>query len=182
MFGLGPATKIYIAVEGVDMRKGFDGLYGLVRDRLGLANSGIGARYRSSEDRSPGRDGTSPQELHCITGLEDAQVAWLLMRGALCRAIPKPLEGSGVGWQRAVGVREAAGEGPFPLAYRAGRELRDVAAGRIGDAGKRVGPDASAAAQDLVAAGTCCIKHFFVFTFEITGNKLSSDLQSNLLA
>ena len=35
MFGLGPATKIYIAVAGVDMRKGFDGLYGLVRDRLG---------------------------------------------------------------------------------------------------------------------------------------------------
>ena len=35
MFGLGPATRIYIAIEGVDMRKGFDGLYGLVRDRLG---------------------------------------------------------------------------------------------------------------------------------------------------
>jgi hypothetical protein len=35
MFGLGPATKIHIAVEGVDMRKGFDGLFGLVRDRLG---------------------------------------------------------------------------------------------------------------------------------------------------
>jgi transposase len=35
MFGLGLATKIYIAVEGVDMRKGFDGLYGLVRDRFG---------------------------------------------------------------------------------------------------------------------------------------------------
>jgi transposase len=35
MFGWGPATKIYIAVEAVDMRKGFDGLYGLVRDRLG---------------------------------------------------------------------------------------------------------------------------------------------------
>ena len=35
MFGLGPATKIYIAVESVDMRKGFDGLNGLVRDRLG---------------------------------------------------------------------------------------------------------------------------------------------------
>jgi transposase len=35
MFGLGPATKIYIAVGGVDMRKGFDGLYGLVRDQLG---------------------------------------------------------------------------------------------------------------------------------------------------
>jgi len=35
MFGLGPATKIYLAVGAVDMRKGFDGLYGLVRDRLG---------------------------------------------------------------------------------------------------------------------------------------------------
>jgi len=35
MFGLGPGTKIYIAVEVVDMRKGFDGLFGLVRDRLG---------------------------------------------------------------------------------------------------------------------------------------------------
>lgn len=34
MFGLGPATKIYIALDAVDMRKGFDGLYGLVRDRL----------------------------------------------------------------------------------------------------------------------------------------------------
>ncbi len=35
MFGLGLATKIYVAVEAVDMRKGFDGLYGLVRDQLG---------------------------------------------------------------------------------------------------------------------------------------------------
>ena len=35
MFGLGPATKIYIATEAVDMRKGFEGLHGLVRDHLG---------------------------------------------------------------------------------------------------------------------------------------------------
>jgi len=35
LFGLGLATKIYVAVEAVDMRKGFDGLYGLVRDQLG---------------------------------------------------------------------------------------------------------------------------------------------------
>lgn len=34
MFGLGLATKIFIAVEAVDMRQGFDGLYGLVRDHL----------------------------------------------------------------------------------------------------------------------------------------------------
>jgi transposase len=35
MFGLRLATKIYICVEAVDLRKGFDGLFGLVRDQLG---------------------------------------------------------------------------------------------------------------------------------------------------
>ena len=35
MFGLGPATKIYLAAEAVDMRKGFEGLYGLARTHLG---------------------------------------------------------------------------------------------------------------------------------------------------
>jgi hypothetical protein len=29
VFGLGLATKIYVAVEAVDMRKGFEGLYGI---------------------------------------------------------------------------------------------------------------------------------------------------------
>jgi transposase len=36
MFGIGPATKIYLAIGATDMRKGFEGLYGLVRDRLQL--------------------------------------------------------------------------------------------------------------------------------------------------
>jgi len=35
MFGVGPATKIYLAAGATDMRKGFEGLHGLVRDRLG---------------------------------------------------------------------------------------------------------------------------------------------------
>jgi transposase len=34
VFGFGPATGIYLAVGATDMRKGFEGLYGLVRDRL----------------------------------------------------------------------------------------------------------------------------------------------------
>ena len=34
MFGLGRATRIYLAAGATDMRKGFEGLYGLVRDRL----------------------------------------------------------------------------------------------------------------------------------------------------
>jgi transposase len=36
MFGWGPATRIYLAAGATDMRKGFEGLYGLVRDRLAL--------------------------------------------------------------------------------------------------------------------------------------------------
>lgn len=35
MFGFGPATRIYVATGVTDMRKGFNGLYGLVRDQLG---------------------------------------------------------------------------------------------------------------------------------------------------
>jgi len=34
MFGLGAATRVYLAVGATDMRKGFDGLHGLVRQRL----------------------------------------------------------------------------------------------------------------------------------------------------
>lgn len=34
MFGIGRATRIYLAPGATDMRKGFEGLYGLVRDRL----------------------------------------------------------------------------------------------------------------------------------------------------
>lgn len=36
MFGIGPATRIYLGIDAIDMRKGFDGLYGLVRDQLRL--------------------------------------------------------------------------------------------------------------------------------------------------
>lgn len=35
MFGFGPATRIYVAPGATDMRKSFNGLYGLVRDTLG---------------------------------------------------------------------------------------------------------------------------------------------------
>ena len=35
MFGFGTATRIYVATGATDMRKSFNGLYGLVRDHLG---------------------------------------------------------------------------------------------------------------------------------------------------
>jgi transposase len=34
VFGIGAATRIYLAPGATDMRQGFNGLYGLVRDRL----------------------------------------------------------------------------------------------------------------------------------------------------
>ena len=33
MFGLGPVTRVYLAVGATDPRKGFEGLFGLVKDR-----------------------------------------------------------------------------------------------------------------------------------------------------
>jgi transposase len=36
MFGVGTATRVYLAVGATDMRKGFEGLHGLVRQRLEL--------------------------------------------------------------------------------------------------------------------------------------------------
>lgn len=36
MLGLGAATRIYLALGATDMRKGFDGLFALVRGRLEL--------------------------------------------------------------------------------------------------------------------------------------------------
>ena len=36
MIGIGSATRVYLAAGATDMRKGFDGLFGIARDRLGL--------------------------------------------------------------------------------------------------------------------------------------------------
>jgi transposase len=34
MFSIGSATRVYVAAGATDMRKSFEGLFGLVRDRL----------------------------------------------------------------------------------------------------------------------------------------------------
>ena len=36
MIGFGSATRVYLAAGATDMRKGFDGLFGIARDRLGM--------------------------------------------------------------------------------------------------------------------------------------------------
>ena len=50
MFGIGPGTRIYLAAGSTDMRKNFEGLFGLVRDRLlcdpltRISHAGLGKR------------------------------------------------------------------------------------------------------------------------------------------
>ena len=36
MIGFGSATRVYLAAGATDMRKGFDDLFGIARDRLGM--------------------------------------------------------------------------------------------------------------------------------------------------
>jgi transposase len=109
VFGLGRATKIYVAVEAVDMRKGFEGLYGLVRDRL---------------------------EADPLSG-------HLFLFSNRTRTRLKALAWDGTGlW----GVRQAPGEGPFPLAESGRQVQRDHAAGRAGDTGEWSGYEAAPAA------------------------------------
>src|SRR5450432_68775 len=80
-----------------------------------------------------------------------------------------------------MGLRQALGEGPFPVAGGAGREVYHDAAGRTSNACERVGCCRSAAAQELAAPLAGGIKHFFPFVCKKAGNYSASDLQSNLL-
>ena len=79
MFGFGGATRIYLAVGATDMRKGFEGLYGIARDRL-LCDPAERAHF-------PVRQRAAQSS-----------------------------EAAVLGRQRAVGMRQAPGEGTFPVA------------------------------------------------------------------
>jgi IS66 Orf2 like protein len=44
VFGFGPATRIYVAAGATDLRKNFNGLYGLVQDHLNCDPESGGGR------------------------------------------------------------------------------------------------------------------------------------------
>ena len=72
----------------------------------------------------------------------------------------------GVGWQRVVALRQAAGTRPIRVARGEGRAQRHHACGRVGDAGERNGSRAGASAQELAAAdpgGINFPEHFHAF-------------------
>jgi transposase len=85
MFGLGPATKIYISLDAVDMRKGFDGLYGLVRDHLG-------------QDPQSGH-------LFLFTNRSHTRLKALVWDGSGLWVCAKRLERGRFGWPAAQGTR-----------------------------------------------------------------------------
>ena len=85
MFGLGPATRIYIALDAVDMRKGFDGLYGLVRDHLG-------------QDPQSGH-------LFLFSNRSRTRLKALVWDGSGLWVCAKRLEGGRFGWPAANGAR-----------------------------------------------------------------------------
>ncbi|MCC6264030.1 MAG: hypothetical protein IT169_10665 [Bryobacterales bacterium] len=77
MLGLGPATKVYVATGATDMRKGFEGLDGLVRDEREAAERGVGdarGRHRPQADATAAglvpagagglRDGSDSSDSH----------------------------------------------------------------------------------------------------------------------
>ena len=104
MFGLGSATKIYISLDAVDMRKGFDGLYGLVRDHLGQ----------------------DPQSGHLFLFTNRSQTRLDML------------------------VRD--GSGLWVCARRQWSAQHHHEAGRTGDVGERLGPNAGPSAQELDGA------------------------------
>ena len=85
MFGLGPATKIYLCLDSVDMRKGFDGLYGLVRDHLG-------------QDPQSGH-------LFLFTNRSRTRLKALVWDGSGLWVCAKRLEGGRFGWPATSGAR-----------------------------------------------------------------------------
>lgn len=66
MFGIGLATRIYLALGATDMRKGFEGLYGLqVKDLVNLARITVGRNFAAHEWRL-----YSPDEKHRKTSVK----------------------------------------------------------------------------------------------------------------
>ena len=80
-------------------------------------------------------------------------------RAPLTKA-PTPARKPHPGRQRAVGVREAIGEGTLSLARRDRRQLRGDASGRVGDAAQWAGCGRGATTQELVTAASGGIEHF----------------------
>ena len=96
MFGLGPATKIFVGLEAVDMRKGFDGLYGMVRDHLG-------------QDPLSGH-------LYLFTNRDRTRVKALVWDGSGLWVCAKRLERGRFGWPKAAEETKSVTMRPEELA------------------------------------------------------------------
>jgi len=75
MIGFGLATRVYLAAGATDMRKGFDGLFGIARDRLGMDPlSGHLFVFCNGRRNEQGRVRMSSEELTLlVSGIELSQ-------------------------------------------------------------------------------------------------------------
>ena len=89
MFGLTTATRVFVATGGTDMRFGFDGLFGLVRDTLGEDPLSGHLFVFANRDRTRIKilvwDGSGLWV--CAKRLERGRFAWPLA-GEGCQRIP----------------------------------------------------------------------------------------------
>ena len=89
MFGLTTATRVFVAAGATDMRIGFDGLFGLVRDRLGEDPVSGHLFVFANRDRTRIKilvwDGSGLWV--CAKRLERGRFAWPLA-GEGCQRIP----------------------------------------------------------------------------------------------
>ena len=76
----------------------------------------------------------------------------------ICEPDQNKIEDIVLGWERAMGVRQASGEGTIPLAGSQGTGERIDAAGGTDDAVERHGPEADQATTGLVAEATRGLK------------------------
>ena len=94
MFGIGPATRIYLAAGATDMRKGFEGLYGLVRDQLQLEPLSGHIFIFSNAQRNRLKllfwDGSGLWV--CAKRLERGTFGWPTGEGAHCSLRPEQLQ------------------------------------------------------------------------------------------
>ena len=85
MFGLGAAIRIYLAPDATAMRKGFDCLYGLVRDQL-LCDPLSGHVFLFSNTQSQVRRNDMPTGCQITRSVEAPSGATLAHPGELGRA------------------------------------------------------------------------------------------------
>jgi transposase len=139
MFGVGAATRIYLAAGATDMRKGFEGLYGLVRDQLQLEPLSGHVFIFSNADRNRLKllfwDGSGLWV--CAKRLEKGRFCWPPVENGHSKVVLSQEEwallAGGIelaGSKRRAWFRRMAGESEADLAAKPARRTKSLPGGK----------------------------------------------------